>query len=210
MDLFASQKTEFDLPNANLVYYPDFYSADISNRYFELLKSTTPWQQDYITLFGKTHKQPRLTALYANNDVPYKYSNITMHPHKFTEELLQIKNDIELITKHEFTTVVLNLYRNGNDSNGWHADNEKKLGKNPVIASLSFGEPRTFHLKHRKLPSEKHKLILEHGSLLIMKGEMQQYWVHQIPKTKRQIGERINLTFRTIKEKVEVPQPRLF
>ena len=210
MDSTTSHYTEFDLPNAKLIYYPKFYSLENSNTYFELLKNTIPWQQDNITLFGKTHRQPRLTALYANNELPYKYSNITMHPHKFTDELLQIKNDIELLAHHEFTTVLLNFYRNGSDSNGWHADNEKELGQNPIIASLSFGEPRPFHFKHRTLKNEKHKLILEHGSLLIMKAEMQQYWLHQIPKTKRQIGERINLTFRTIKEKVEVPQPRLF
>ncbi len=209
MDLFASHKTVFNLPNAELIYIPDFYSVETSNQLFLNLKDTIPWQQDDITIFGKTHKQPRLTALFATNDLPYKYSNITMTPHKFTKDLLQIKNDVEQAANNQFTTVLLNLYRNGNDSNGWHADNEKELGKNPIIASLSFGDPRIFQFKHRTLQNEKYKLILEHGSLLVMKGEMQQYWLHQIPKTKRDIGARINLTFRTIKEKVEVPQPRL-
>jgi alkylated DNA repair dioxygenase AlkB len=209
MDLFDSDKTVFNLPNAELIYIPDFYSYEKSIQYFQLLKDNIPWQQDDITVFGKTHKQPRLTALFANNELPYSYSNIQMTPHEFTTELLQIKSDIEKEVNHVFTTVLLNFYRHGNDSNGWHADNEKELGKNPVIASLSFGEPRVFHFKHRTIKTEKHKLILEHGSLLIMKGEMQHYWLHQIPKTQRDIGARINLTFRTIKEKVEVPQPRL-
>src|SRR5690606_27731882 len=121
-----------------------------------------------------------------------------MTPNIFTEDLLQIKNAIESEIQHTFTTVLLNLYRNGNDSNGWHADNEKELGKNPVIASVSFGEVRPFYFKHRYIKEENHKLHLNHGSLLVMKGEMQHYWQHQIAKTKEQIGERINLTFRSL------------
>lgn len=209
MDLFASNKRVLNLPNAAIIYIPDFYSNEKANQYFQLFKETIPWQQDHITLFGKTHPQPRLTALFANNTVPYSYSNIKMIPHEFTKELLQSKKEVEQIADHDFTSVLLNLYRNGSDSNGWHADNETELGTNPMIASLSFGEPRVFHFKHRTLKDENYKLLLESGSLLIMKGEMQHYWLHQIAKTKRQIGSRINLTFRTIKGKVEVPQPRL-
>lgn len=209
MDLFASNKTVLNLPNAELIYIPNFYSLEKANHYFQLLKDTIPWQQDDITIFGKTHRQPRLTALFATNEIPYSYSNIKMIPHEFTKELLQLKNDVEQISEHIFTSVLLNLYRDGCDSNGWHADNEKELGINPVIASLSFGQSRIFHFKHRTLKDETYKMQLENGSLLIMKGEMQHYWLHQIPKTKRKIGPRINLTFRTIKEKVEVPQPRL-
>lgn len=209
MDLFTTHKTILNLPNADLIYIPDFYSVKKANYYFDFLKDTIPWQQDDIKIFGKTHKQPRLTALFANNNLPYRYSNIQMRPHQFTKELLEIKTEVEQTDALKFSSVLLNLYRDGSDSNGWHADNEKELGKNPIIASVSFGEPRLFHFKHRTLKSETYKLKLEHGSLLIMKGEMQHYWLHQIPKTKRVISERINLTFRTIKEKVEVPQPRL-
>ena len=198
MDLFSKEKMVLKLPNAEVVYIPDFYNLEKANSYFKILKETIDWQQDFITVFGKTYNQPRLTALYANNNLSYSYSNITMEPKFFTNTLVEIKHDIEAFSKHQFTSVLLNLYRNGNDSNGWHADNEKELGKNPQIVSLSLGTPRTFHFKHRKLKDEKHKLILEHGSLLIMKGEMQHYWLHQIPKTKKEIGERINLTFRTI------------
>ena len=198
MDLFSEEKTILKLPNAELIYIESFYNLDHADHYFKILKETTIWQQDDITVFGKTYKQPRLTALYANNSHPYSYSNITMHPHRFTSDLLQIKDDIEQEIKHRFTTVLLNLYRNGNDSNGWHADNEKELGKNPIIASVSFGAIRPFHFKHRYLKTQKHKLNLNHGSLLIMKGEMQHFWLHQIAKTKKPIGERINLTFRSI------------
>lgn len=199
MDLFSNEKTVLKLPNAEVVYIPNFYVLEKASTYLKILKETIEWQQDNITIFGKTYKQPRLTALYANNNLPYTYSNITMFPKVFTKELLDIKRNIEQMANHHFTSVLLNLYRNGNDSNGWHADNEKELGKNPVIASLSLGGPRLFQFKHRKLKDQKYKLILEHGSLLLMKGEMQHYWLHQIPKTKKEVGERINLTFRKIK-----------
>ncbi len=198
MDLFSEGKTEFKLPNAKLTYISNFIEPNEADIYFNSLKSTIDWQQDDITVFGKTYKQPRLTALFANNAKPYSYSNITMHPKPFTAELQKLKNKIEEEINHKFSTVLLNLYRDGNDSNGWHADNEKELGKNPIIASLSLGEVRPFNFKHRQLKNERHKLNLEHGSLLIMSGEMQHFWLHQIAKTKKSIGERLNLTFRTI------------
>lgn len=198
MDLFSAEKKHLYLPNAEVIYIPNFYNPQTASDYFEHLKKSVPWQQDDIKIFGKTHLQPRLTALFATNEKPYRYSNITMTPNKWTLQLERIKRDIETLCHHEFTTVLLNLYRTGNDSNGWHADNEKELGKNPVIASLSLGETRSFHFKHRTIKDEKHKLNLEHGSLLIMKGEMQHFWLHQIPKTKKVTRERINLTFRTL------------
>nr|WP_321247455.1 alpha-ketoglutarate-dependent dioxygenase AlkB [uncultured Psychroserpens sp.] len=198
MDLFSEEKRLFNLPNAQLIYIENFYDTLKADYYFDTLKKTTKWQQDDITIFGKTYKQPRLTALYANNSKPYSYSNITMQPTIFTQELQQIKQDIEQEVNHKFTSVLLNLYRDGNDSNGWHADNETALGINPVIASLSFGETRPFHFKHRDIKNERHKINLNHGSLLIMQGDMQHHWLHQIAKTKKTIGERINLTFRSI------------
>jgi alkylated DNA repair dioxygenase AlkB len=198
MDLFSSEKTTFKLPQADISYIPDFIPVDESNILFESLKQHIDWQQDNITVFGKTYKQPRLTALYSETIKPYSYSNITMYPKPFTKELYELKKKVEDISKSTFNSVLLNLYRNGSDSNGWHADNEKELGINPVIASISLGAGRLFHFKHRKLPNEKHKIHLENGSLLLMAGEMQHYWLHQIPKTKKIIGERINLTFRRL------------
>ena len=198
MDLFSKEKQEFNPPDAQLIYYANFFSKTESDAYFKSLKTKTNWQEDDITIFGKTYKQPRLTALYSNTKKPYSYSSITMYPNIFSQDVLDIKSKVESISNHNFNTVLLNLYRNGNDSNGWHADNEKELGKHPVIASVTFGEERPFHFKHRTLKNQRHKLILEHGSLLIMKGPMQEYWLHQIAKTKRNIGERINLTFRNL------------
>jgi len=198
MDLFSKEKQHFKLPNAELIYIPQFYSTEKSDLYFKIIETETNWQHDDITVFGKTYKQPRLTALYGESDQPYSYSNIVMHPEPFTNTLQEIKDNVASISNFNFNTLLINLYRDGNDSNGWHADNEKELGEKPIIASLSFGEERPFHFKHRTIKTQRHKLILEHGSLLIMKGEMQQYWLHQIAKTKKQIKPRINLTFRKL------------
>lgn len=196
MNLFSEDKQYFKLPNAELIYIPQFFSKEASDSYFKTIEENTNWQHDDITVFGKTYKQPRLTALFGDSEQSYGYSNIVMHPKPFTPSLRTIKKRVEQIADHQFNFVLINLYRDGNDSNGWHADNEKELGRDPVIASVSFGEARAFHFKHKTLKSERHKLILEHGSLLIMKGEMQSYWLHQIAKTKKQIQPRINLTFR--------------
>jgi alkylated DNA repair dioxygenase AlkB len=140
-----------------------------------------------------------LTALYGNEGKPYSYSNIKMQPHPWNLLLQKIKSKVESVSDTNFTTVLLNQYRDGKDSNGWHADNEKELGTNPIIASISFGAERTFQLKHNSNIDLKKSIVLEHGSLLLMKGTTQHFWKHQIPKTAKPVGPRINLTFRVIK-----------
>ena len=197
--LFQDEQLLFNLPNAEIVYTNNFFDTTASNMLFEKLKAEIPWQQDNITVYGKSHPQPRLTALYGNEGKPYSYSNIIMQPHFWTPLTTYIKEKVEEATNEKFTTVLLNLYRNGKDSNGWHADNERELGRNPVIASVSFGAVRPFYLKHNTIENQRLKIDLQHGSLLIMKGETQHFWKHQIAKTARPIGERINLTFRIIK-----------
>ena len=196
--MFPSEIIKIDLPDCDITYVENFFSMEESQRLFKTLLEEIPWQQDDIKVFGKVYKQPRLTALFANNSKPYSYSNITMHPNGFNESLKQIKHKVELFAKTEFTTCLANLYRDGNDSNGWHADNEKELGINPIIASVSFGASRYFHLKHKDNKTIKQKLELKAGSLLLMKGETQQHYLHQIAKTKRHVDSRINLTFRII------------
>lgn len=187
------------LPNSDIDYYPNFIPTSSTDLFFDQLKNNTPWQQDSLRLFGKTHPQPRLTALYGDNGKIYSYSGITMQPHRFTHHISEIRNTLQLLTGIEFTSCLLNLYRDGSDSNGWHADDEKELGENPIIASISLGQERYFHLKHKKDKQLKHKMLLQNGSLLLMQGETQHHWLHQIPKTKREVKERINLTFRVIK-----------
>lgn len=199
--MFFNFKESFNIPikDGELYYISEFIKKEKSKEYFKILKNEIEWQQDEIKIFGKVYLQPRLTALYASNDNTYKYSNITMHPKKFSHPLLILKEKIEKEIGTEFTTCLLNFYRNGQDSNGWHSDNEKELGKNPIIASLSFGADRIFQMKHRVDKSDKLKINLENGSLLVMQGGTQHHWLHQIPKTKKDVGERINLTFRIIK-----------
>lgn len=197
--LFQSEPIHFNLPNADISYFPNFFDRVEADSIFDELLNKTIWQQDNITVYGKNHLQPRLTALYGNEGMSYSYSNIEMQPNKWNTILTFIKNKMEINSYGNFTTVLLNLYRDGNDSNGWHADNEKELGQNPVIASVSFGAERVFKLKHNTDKALKKSIILEHGSLLIMKGTTQHFWKHQIPKTTKKIGSRINLTFRIIK-----------
>ena len=197
--LFPKEPLHFCLPDADIKYYSNFFESNRANDFFDQLKNEIPWQQDNITVYGKTYQQPRLTALFGNEGKRYSYSNIVMQPNAWNPLLLFIKNEIEKICQENFTTVLLNYYRDGKDSNGWHADNEKELGTNPVIASVSFGAQRNFHLQHNTIKKQKLKVNLEHGSLLVMKGTTQHFWKHQIPKTTKNIGVRINLTFRIIK-----------
>ena len=194
----TSEPIRFNVPDAEIVYYPHFFDVMQSDLLFQELLQKIPWQQDDIKVFGKIHAQPRLTALYGNDGKSYSYSNIKMQPHSWNSMLHDLKQKVEAVSATDFTTVLLNLYRDGKDSNGWHADNEKELGVNPVIASLSFGAERYFHLQHNTNKNQKIKILLEHGSLLVMKGTTQHFWKHQIPKTAKPIGSRINLTFRSI------------
>ena len=197
--LFQPEPIVLNLPDAEIIYYPHFFDKKEADAIFDELTNEIPWQQDDIKVFGKIHPQPRLTALFGNEGKSYSYSNIKMQPHPWNLLLQKIKLHIESVTDTNFTTVLLNQYRDGKDSNGWHADNEKELGTNPVIASVSFGAERTFQLKHNTDKSLKKSIVLEHGSLLLMKGTTQHFWKHQIPKTSKSIGSRINLTFRFIK-----------
>ncbi|MGM0636075.1 MAG: alpha-ketoglutarate-dependent dioxygenase AlkB family protein [Bacteroidota bacterium] len=193
-----AQPFVYNQNQAELIYYPDFLTFDFADFLFEELKNKLSWQQDQIKVFGKTYNQPRLTALQAENKLSYSYSNITMQPKEFSTSVKNLKQQIEKKSQHYFTTCLFNFYRDGSDSNGWHADDEPELGTNPCIASISLGATRKFKLRNKSDSSIKLDFELKHGSLLIMKGETQHYWQHQIPKTKRKVGERINLTFRKI------------
>ena len=198
LNLFNQEPINLNLPDAEFIYYPNFFLKEKADIFFETLLKETPWQHDEITIFGKKILQPRLTSLYGNEGKSYGYSNIVMHPHAFNNTLTFIKDEIENIINEHFTTVLLNLYRNEKDSNGWHADNEKELGGDPVIASLSLGEERVFQIKHNTNKEVKRSIILQHGSLLVMKNGAQIHYKHQIPKASKSKKPRINLTFRNI------------
>ena len=189
---------KFNLSDSAIELHEHFFDAQESESIMQALISEIDWKQYQIKIFGKTLDQPRLTAYYGEDHPYYAYSNIKLQPIPFTPILLSIKNKIEALTLEKFNGVLLNYYRNGDDSMGWHADDEKELGTNPVIASLSFGASRNFQLQHSLDKSiSKATIVLNDASLLIMKGVTQHFWKHQIPKQKNK-GPRINLTFRKI------------
>ncbi len=184
--------------NGEFIYLPNFFTKQESDFLFNLLKINVLWKQESMNMYGKRVDFPRLTSWYGDNDKPYSFSGITLDPNPWTKELLEIKNKIEPETNVNFNSVLLNRYRNGSDSISWHTDAEKELGKNPIIASVNFGATRNFQLRHIET-KEKIDIDLSHGCLLIMQGELQHFWQHQIPKTTKPVNERINLTFRVIK-----------
>jgi alkylated DNA repair dioxygenase AlkB len=179
--------------------FPHFFTKAECEYYFNDLQNNIEWKQQPIKIFGQKVMQPRLTAWYGNSDKPYTYSGITMQPHEWTPSLIAIKERIETIAKVEFTSALLNLYRHGKDSMGWHRDNEKELGINPVIGSVSFGAGRLFKLRLYKDKKVLKQLELDDGSFLLMRGETQHHWEHGVAKTNKDVGARINITFRVIK-----------
>ncbi len=180
--------------NGTCIYHCDFYSSKESSLLFKSLRTCLDWRQDPISLYGKEFMIPRLHCWYGEFD--YSYSKIKLPKREFPKPILEIKHKIEKETGLKFNGVLANLYRDGQDSNGWHSDNESELERPVHIASLSLGQERSFHLRKRGETKLRHKVNLEDGSLLIMKHPFQEFWQHQIPKTKRVLEERINLTFR--------------
>lgn len=164
---------------------------------FALLLQDLAWHQETIFIYGRPVKVPRLMCWYGDSDAVYSYSGVSHEPLPWTMELNAIRQKIESDCAISFNSVLANLYRDGQDSMGFHADKEKELGVNPVIASLSLGDDRLFRLIHNKT-KEKLDLTLGHGDLLIMGGSLQHNWRHGIPKTRQQKSARINLTFRKI------------
>jgi alkylated DNA repair dioxygenase AlkB len=211
------------VPNGEITYVERFFDKKISDRSVEYFLendstdwrnakwkelsaeefsrirfSNINWKQDHIKLYGKDIALPRLTAWYGDSGKTYTYSGITSKPNAWNKGLLYLKQQVELCAGVAFNSVLLNWYRDGQDSLNWHADDEKELGRKPVIASANFGETRDFLVRRNDDPSTKLVLPLKHGTLLIMRGELQHFWQHSIPKRKNVSGSRFNLTFRRI------------
>lgn len=184
-----------ELPNSQLLYISDFLTPQQADTAFSNLRKELDWQQEAIQMFGRKVLQPRLQAWHG--DKSYTYSGLSLTPEPWSPELLHIKQRCEAASRCQFNSVLANLYRDGQDSMGWHQDNEPELGVNPAIASLSLGESRRFILRHIET-RQKYEIELSHGSLLVMAGETQRYWQHSVPKTGKPKTERINLTFRHI------------
>lgn len=189
--------TKINVQDDRLVLYPDFLNANTADQLFTLLLNQLAWSEETINMFGKSILVPRLVCWYGDQNAIYNYSGVRHDPLPWIQPLLDIKNKLETFTSHSFNSVLGNLYRNEKDSMGWHSDNEKELGDEPFIASLSLGEARIFKARH-KTSKKSIKLTLTHGSLLTMSGNFQQCWQHCVPKCSTQKGERINLTFRNI------------
>ncbi|MCR4031606.1 MULTISPECIES: alpha-ketoglutarate-dependent dioxygenase AlkB family protein [Flavobacterium] len=202
MDLFNPQTDE----NTNLLpqdgtvnYYGKLFSREEADYYRDILLNTIEWKNDEAIIFGKLILTKRKVAWYGEKEFEYTYSNTTKKALPWTPELLKLKAIIEEKTGETFNSCLLNLYHSGEEGMAWHSDGEKDLKKNGAIGSLSFGAERKFAFKHKE-SKEKVSLILEHGSLLVMKDETQTYWLHRLPPTKTTTKPRVNLTFRTIVE----------
>ena len=186
-------------PEGNVIVYRDFFDQQTSNIYFTRLLTEIEWQQQHIKLYGRDILQPRLTAWHGEPGIRYRYSGITLTAHCWTETLYAIKQALKIVVAAPFNSVLLNLYRNGNDSMSWHSDDEKELGTHPAIASVSLGASRRFQFKHKHDNTlAKINLELADGSLLIMQGDTQHNWKHQLPKVRKPLAPRINLTYRVI------------
>jgi len=176
----------------------DFLSPSDSQLTLQRLLAELAWRQDSIALFGRPLAIPRLQAWYGDAGCSYRYSGVTLQPHPWSPTLLALKTRIETLLQEPFNAVLANLYRDGNDSVGWHADNEPELGENPLIASLSLGAERRFCLRHRRHKTRTQTLRLPAGSLLVMAGTLQHHWLHALPKSRVIDQPRINLSFRSI------------
>lgn len=200
MDLFnpeTDETTNLLTKDGTVNYYGKLFSRENANHYLDILLNSIEWKNDEAIIFGKLIFTKRKVAWYGDSGFEYTYSNITKKALRWTKELLELKQIVEEKTGETFNSCLLNLYHSGDEGMAWHSDAEKDLKKNGAIASVSFGAERKFAFKHKET-KETIALILEHGSLLVMKDETQTHWLHRLPPTKTISKPRVNLTFRTI------------
>ncbi|MDB6119674.1 MAG: DNA-N1-methyladenine dioxygenase [Verrucomicrobiaceae bacterium] len=198
MDLFASDPTVNLLPCDGIAnYHGPVLSPEQADRYQQILFDTIQWKNDETVIFGRHIVTARKVAWYGDSEYLYAYSGTTKQAMVWTPELRELKSLVERLSKATFNSCLLNLYHHGDEGMGWHSDDEKSLVQNAAIASLSLGAERKFCFKHKQT-QDKASVILENGSLLVMKGTTQSHWLHSLPKSKKILQPRINLTFRTI------------
>lgn len=200
-DLFGSGTglINIPLPGAELKFQEDFFPPATADALFQSLLNETDWKENEVFVWGRWHKQPRLLAWHGDAGTTYSYSGSSLNPSPWTPTLLDVRQRLEPTCAARFNSVLLNLYRDGNDRMGWHSDDEPELGSTPTIASISLGATRDMHFKHRQQKAHRpFKIALAHGSLLVMAGDTQRNWLHAINKQRGRIDRRINLTFRWI------------
>ena len=179
----------------SIKYFPNWLTYQEADDLLTTSIEKVPWRQDFIYMMGKKIPIPRLQNWYCETGASYTYSRIKLLALEFPSWMEDLRRRVELSTSETFNAILVNYYRDGKDSNDWHSDDEKELGANPVIASVSIGSERVFHLRH-KVTKQKIKMNLPHGSLLLMGAGIQEYWQHKLSKTSLQVGPRINLTLR--------------
>jgi len=194
--LFAESTSANLLPyDGTAVLHP--HAVPDADGMFERLLSEIPWKEHEVFVFGRWVHQPRLTAWFGDSDQPYHYSGNSLRPDPWTPDLLKIRDLCQQLAGSRFNSALANLYRNGSDGIAWHADDERELGADPVIASVNLGQERRFDLRHRET-GETVRVPLPHGSILVMSGPTQHHWLHQVAKSAKPMAARINLTFRMI------------
>jgi alkylated DNA repair dioxygenase AlkB len=197
MNLFNDKFVNVLNKDGEANYYGKVMTTSEANTYYNLLLKNINWKNDEALYHGRHRVTKRKVAWYGDQGFLYTYSNTTKQALPWTNELIDLKRKTELITNSQFNSCLLNLYHDGNEGMTWHSDDEKSLGKNTVIASLSFGAERKFSFKHRRT-RQTISLLLENGSLLVMRGNTQSNWLHSLPLSSKINHPRINLTFRTI------------
>jgi alkylated DNA repair dioxygenase AlkB len=198
LSIFAEAGQSKNLPTDLLEYRPGFFNEQESEFLMQKFISETPWEQRVVKMYDKEMFTPRLTAWFGDPATNYSFTGLKMDPLPWTDELLMIRKRVEPLAGIKFNSVLLNYYRDGNDSVAWHSDKETVLGRHPVIASVSFGQVRSFDIRNKQDHSLKYSVKLENGSFLLMKAGLQESWEHRIAKSLKPMKARVNLTFRVI------------
>lgn len=185
-------------PGGRVRYLSDWIAPDAADALLAELRESVVWEARTIRLFGREVMQPRLVAFQGDPGVVYRYSGSRWQAGAWHPAIAELRKRLDRELRAAFNSVLLNLYRDGNDSMGWHSDNETELGGGPLIASVSLGAPRRFVLRRRDDHRVRREVTPAHGSVLVMSGDLQRHWQHQVPRTRRTVGARINLTFRRI------------
>jgi alkylated DNA repair dioxygenase AlkB len=198
LSFFAEAGQSRGLPKELLEYHPGFIDQQTSDQLLTQLTKETPWKQSTQKMWDKKYLTPRLTSWHGDIGTDYSVSGKISNPNPWTPELLMLKEKVEKVAGIQFNSVLLNYYRDGNDSVAWHSDRESVLGKYPIIASVSFGQVRSFDIRNKADHSEHYSVRLEHGSFLLMKAGLQEHWEHRIAKSTKLMKARVNLTFRVV------------